>query len=63
MNILRQFRHKSVRSPVEASLNAAAFLPNSGHDGVETSQGASAAAAELSKELDFVIDQTESKRE
>jgi hypothetical protein len=54
---LRYLKRREIRASVESGLDAANAVPNSGFTFVENSQGASAAAAELSRSLDTAIEQ------
>lgn len=54
---LRYLKHRKIRASIESGLDATNTVRNSGITFVENSQGASAAAAELSKSLDTAIEQ------
>lgn len=54
---LRYLQRRKIRASVESGLDAATTVPNSGFTFVENSQGASAAAVELSRSLDTAIEQ------
>lgn len=53
----KYLKRRDTRASVESGLDAANAVPNSGFIFVENSQGASAAASELSKLLDTAIEQ------
>jgi hypothetical protein len=56
---LRFLKRRHIRASVESTLDAANAVPNSGFTFVENSQGASAAASELSRTLDTAIEQVD----
>jgi hypothetical protein len=57
MYLLSSFRHRRVRESAQSASQAAAAVPHSGFTFVDNSQGASAAISELSKALDFALEQ------